>query len=208
MSYRLTFVAITSPSPVRGEAAAIRRLFDCGLDRLHLRRPPSAQVSEGEARDDCRRLLDSLPDDIVRHTVVHDYFDLARDYPLGGIHLNGRHPEPPVWMAGIDRPLTVSASCHSLAEVSARQAELDYVFLSPVFNSISKQGYASAFTAAELARAAAAGIINGQVIALGGCCADTIPLLRQWHFGGAALLGDVWRDTSADHYLSLRRLLG
>ena len=269
----MLFVAITSPTFIDGEAMLIRRLFDCGLDLLHLRKPLCRQGEDvtgvGPYKDavsdeaalvaGCRRLLDQLPADILGRVVVHDYFDLALDYPLCGIHLTGRHPTPPAWLAEqlsnrisdslarasnripdslckqrTHRDMTVSASCHSIAEVARLNGarlyqacspdrpglarigpdmpltldfQLSYVFLSPVFNSISKEGYNAAFTVDELSRAAAEGIINGRVIALGGCSAVTIPLLRQWHFGGAALLGDVWRDTSAEHYALLRSLL-
>lgn len=219
----MLFVAVTSPLPFDGEAAAIRRLFDCGLDLLHLRRPATAVAvsartipavdgtatgdsPDAAAADSCRRLLDSLPYDVLRRVVVHDYFDLARHYPLHGIHLTGRHPDVPPWFDR-QRGLSLSASCHTLDEVTRRLSVADYVFLSPIFDSLSKPGYRAAFTDDELTAAARRGIINERVVALGGCSAVTIPRLRRWHFGGAALLGELWRDTSADHYLSLRRLL-
>ena len=71
-----------------------------------------------------------------------------------------------------------------------------YVFLSPIFNSISKQGYASAFTPKALFEAKQKGIINEKVVALGGITAANINKIKSYGFGGVALLGDVWRRTA------------
>lgn len=88
---------------------------------------------------------------------------------------------------------TVSRSCHLLEEVRLAK-DFDYVFLSPIFNSISKQGYGSGFTAEELQQAAAQGIITPRVIALGGMDANTIPQAAKLGFGGVAVLGALWED--------------
>ena len=87
---------------------------------------------------------------------------------------------------------TVSRSCHSLEEVATHRTATDYLFLSPVFDSISKQGYRSAFPPAALREAAAAGIIDEKVLALGGVSEANLPEVRDYGFGGAALLGDIW----------------
>ena len=73
-----------------------------------------------------------------------------------------------------------------------------YVFLSPIFDSISKKGYKHSFSNKDLEEAGINGIINERVVALGGVTPEYIPQLRAWNFGGAAFLGDVWnRRTDA-----------
>ena len=84
-------------------------------------------------------------------------------------------------------------SCHTLEEVEKRKKLYDYVFLSPIFDSISKQGYRSAFTKDILTEARDKGIIDEKVVALGGVALEHLSLLRQLGFGGAAFLGDVWQ---------------
>ena len=64
---------------------------------------------------------------------------------------------------------------------------MDYVFLSPVFDSISKQGYRAAFSMETLEQAR--GIIDEKVFALGGVTLDKITILEQLHFGGIAVYG-------------------
>lgn len=177
----MRFIVITDPNFIPDEAELIVRLFDAGLDTLHLRKPGSAEA-------DCAALIERIPDSLLRRIVTHDHFGLCAAYGLQGVHLNSRNPQPPALPQGA----TVSASCHSLAEAESRKAQLDYVTLSPVFNSISKQGYQSAYTAGQLSQAAASGTIDSRVVALGGITIGRIAQLREWHFGGAAFLGDVW----------------
>lgn len=195
----MEWIVITSPGFLQGEADFIDRLFNHGLDRLHLRKP-GADIGE------CRRLLDGISREWLPRIVVHDKFGLCREYGLGGVHLNGRNPMAPPNHEG-----SVSRSCHSLEEISRYKGECDYLTLSPIFNSISKQGYMAAFEPEQLAAARDSGLIDSRVIALGGVTLENIPRVRELGFGGVAILGDVWQrmaDVSVDEYLaSLRKAL-
>lgn len=193
----MEWIVITSPGFLQGEADFIDRLFGHGLDRLHLRKP-GADIGE------CRRLLDGISREWLPRIVVHDNFGLCREYGLGGVHLNGRNPMAPPNHEG-----SVSRSCHSLEEISRYKGECDYLTLSPIFNSISKQGYMAAFGPGQLAAARDSGLIDRRVIALGGVTLENIPRVKELGFGGVAILGDVWQrmaDDSVDEYLaSLRK---
>ena len=195
----MEWIVITSPGFLLGEADFIDRLFGHGLDRLHLRKP-GADIGE------CRRLLDGISREWLPRIVVHDNFGLCREYGLGGVHLNGRNPMAPPNHEG-----SVSRSCHSLEEISRYKGECDYLTLSPIFNSISKQGYMAAFEPEQLAAARGSGLIDSRVMALGGVTLENIPRVRELGFGGVAILGDVWQrmaDGSVDEYLaSLRKAL-
>lgn len=195
----MEWIVITSPEFLQGEADFIDRLFGHGLDRLHLRKP-GADIGE------CRRLLDGISREWLPRIVVHDNFGLCREYGLGGVHLNGRNPMAPPNHEG-----SVSRSCHSLEEISRYKGECDYLTLSPIFNSISKQGYMAAFGPGQLAAARDSGLIDRRVIALGGMTLENIPRVKELGFGGVAILGDVWQrmaDGSVDEYLaSLRKAL-
>lgn len=177
----MLWLVITSPSFIPDEASFLHRLFVHGVDIVHLRKP-------GATAEECARLLDDLTSDDRRRIVIHDFFELAEPYGLKGIHLNARRSTVPDGYEG-----HVSRSCHSLEEVKRYKDACDYVFLSPIFDSVSKQGYASAFTDATLRQASCDGIIDHKVVALGGVTPDKINYLRQLNFGGAAMLGCVNR---------------
>lgn len=177
----MLWLVITSPSFIPDEASFLHRLFAHGVDIVHLRKP-------GATAEDCARLLDGLTADDRRRIVIHDFFELAEPYGLRGIHLNARRSTVPDGWQG-----HVSRSCHSLEEVKRYKDACCYVFLSPIFDSVSKQGYASAFTDNVLKQASKDGIIDNKVVALGGVTPDKINYLRQLNFGGAAMLGCVNR---------------
>lgn len=177
------------PDFIENEANYINQLFEAGLDLLHLRKPDSCIA-------DCERLLQEINPKWYPGIVVHDHFSLCGKYHLHGIHLNRRNHQVPDGFQG-----SLSRSCHSFQEVTEAQKEdiFSYVFLSPIFDSISKKGYKHTFANKDLEDAGNNGIINEKVIALGGVIPQIIPQLRAWNFGGAAFLGDIWnRRQDAD----------
>ena len=62
------------------------------------------------------------------------------------------------------------------------------MFLSPIFNSISKCGYNSNFSEHSLTEYAKKGLLK-KVVALGGVEANNIELLNKYELYGAAVLG-------------------
>lgn len=162
--------------PLRAEAEAICRLLRRGWWRVHIRKP-------GLPADALRQLLSLIPQHFRSRLSIHDHFPLAEEYGLGGIHLNSRNPSVPAVWKGL-----VSLSCHSLEEMRANRG-LDYVTLSPIFDSISKPGYASRFSLPALREE---NLEN--VFALGGVTFSRLHELEEAGFGGAAMLSEAWRD--------------
>jgi thiamine-phosphate pyrophosphorylase len=71
---------------------------------------------------------------------------------------------------------------------------MDYLFLSPIFDSISKQNYMSRFPESLLYELKEKGVIHEKVIALGGVNKENISKVEDYGFGGAAVLGGLWED--------------
>lgn len=188
----MKWIIITSPEFLSGEATFIDKLFSSGLDLLHIRKPNASIEAYIQ-------LISQIPSKWHNHIVIHEHFELAEEYNLYGIHLNRRCSKIPATFPG-----NISCSCHSLEEVVKEKETKNYVFLSPIFDSISKVGYHAAFSPILLKQAALENIIDEKVIALGGITACNIPLAREWHFGGVAILGDLWRrmsDPQVEQYL-------
>ena len=178
----MKLIVITSPQFIGGEASYITSMLQRGIDLVHLRKPDSSP-------HDCAKLLDAIPQELHRRIVMHYHHSLCADYHLGGIHISPFHMNGQTYRC----EGTVSRSCHSLDEIEEIKSCHDYLFLSPIFNSISKQGYHGAFSASQLQEAQQKGIIDNKVVALGGITANNLSIVKQLGFGGAALLGDVWQ---------------
>ena len=181
-------IVITEPQFVTNEATIIAQLLHWGVDLIHLRKPESSA-------DDLAKLIEAIPTVYHNRLVLHDHFDLAAHFTLHGLHLNRRNSVLPPNHKG-----TVSQSCHTLDEVKVCKTKCNYVFLSPVFNSISKLGYTSAFTPKALSEAKKQGVIDQKVVALGGITAANIDKTKYYGFGGVALLGDIWSRTADKNF--------
>lgn len=179
----MEWIAITREEFFDAEAEAIALLLDGGCARVHLRKPTASERQ-------MRELIERIPSRCYDRLSLHDRHELAAEYGLGGVHLNSRNPLPPADFRG-----AVSRSCHSVGELRRYPRE-DYLFLSPIYDSLSKAGYRSAFAADTLQRAAAEGWIDRRVFALGGITPARLPELAGWHFGGAAFLGYIWGDNT------------
>lgn len=166
-------IGITSENPVEDEGSKIKTLLDEGFFRVHIRHPAASRI---EIRD----IVESIPIRFHRRIVLHGYFDLAADFNLGGLHLNRRCPIPPSFYNG-----SLSRSCHSLEEIDSVKG-MEYVTLSPVFDSISKQGYKSSFSEADLNSLR---LYHTPVFALGGVTFKNLEVINKYNFSGAAMLG-------------------
>ncbi len=171
----MKLIAITHPYFFEGETNAICRLLDRGWHRVHLRKPESAI-------EPMARFISSIPEQYYPKISIHDHFELATDFGLGGVHLNNRNPSAPSGWNGL-----ISRSCHSTEEIK-RNSHLDYLTLSPVFDSISKPGYLSLFDLENLKE-----LNLERVYALGGVTFDRLAGLKAVGFPGAAMLSDAWK---------------
>lgn len=192
----MKLIVVTAPTFFVEEDQIITALFEEGLDILHLRKPETpAMYSE--------RLLTLIPDIYHKRIVTHEHFYLQEEFKLMGIHLNVRNPNEPHDYAG-----SVSCTCHSLEELQNKKHFYDYVFLSPVYDCITKQGISAGFTAEELRKAGKERVIDNKVMALGGITPDNILEIKDYGFGGAVVMGDLWNKFNActDHdYLEVIR---
>ena len=177
------------------EACAINALLHAGLDYLHIRKPNALDC-------DVERLINLIHQDYKCRLTVHNHHCLAINLGVGGLHRIGGFDIPDV------NGYRLSAACHSVKELRAEKFEFDYLFLSPVFNSISKQGYASGFLKEELSD-----LLNNRhdvkskIVALGGIDACNIFEVKLMGFDGAALLGGLWciNDTKIDVDATVKR---
>ena len=183
-------IVITQSYFFPGEAERIVQLLSGGAaDIVHIRKPLLDNPDRLENLEKLERLIQALPSELYHRLVLHDQHQLAVKYHLRGVHLNSRNPQPPEGFNG-----AVSISCHSLAELAeCRKQPYAYMSLSPIFDSISKPGYRSAFTAQQIAEARQQGLIDERVMALGGVTFEKVNDVLKMGFGGAMILGDAWK---------------
>jgi len=160
------------------ETDCVNQLFSAGLQFFHLRKPHASF-------DQIKNYIEAVDRQFRNRVILHSYYELVEAFGLKGVHLNSWHKHSGELPYGHR-----SVSCHSIEEVE-RAGDMDYIMLSPVFDSISKKGYQSAFDRNELE--AFLKKSEQQVIALGGVNGNNIKMCKEMGFGGVAVLGGVWQ---------------
>jgi thiamine-phosphate pyrophosphorylase len=81
------------------------------------------------------------------------------------------------------------------------------VFLHSIFDSQTNADEKSSFTRQELERAAADGLIDKKVYALGGMNIDNVREMKALGFGGVVICGDLWNRFNIHNEIDYKELL-
>lgn len=184
--YKMKFVVISPPYNIEGEIELLRCLFDDGLEYFHLRKPSiDSAILEKSLID----YLERLPEKYRNKIILHSNYDLENRYNLKGVHYSQNN----LPVKTLNNYRHRSASFHSIDEVEKNEYPYNYVFLSPVFDSISKQNYKSSFDLTTVANFLKRNHNRIDVIALGGIDENTVLRAYEVGFDGVAILGAVWK---------------
>lgn len=185
-------IVLTHPEALANESELLNQLFAEGLECLHLRKP-------NYSKTEYETILKAIAPEHKRKVVLHQFHELASKYNIKGLHLR-EESRINLSVSGMKdlkkemklKNLTLSSSFHSKAEIEISGNEFNYVFLSPVFDSISKQGYL---------RNDELGMMNDEwkskvktnIIALGGIDSNNIHAIKGMGYDGAAVLAAIWQ---------------
>lgn len=181
----------TWPDFLEGEGALINALFEMGLPWLHLRKPQATLAA-------CRHLLEQIDESYHERIIVHQHWELAAWFELGGIHWteHSRALVTPLEFAQkVKRQQTqglqVGTAIHHPQQLAELPASLDYVTVSPIFESISKPNYTARYHWEDR------GDYSFALVALGGIEPANLALVQARGFGSVAVLGAVWKPQTA-----------
>ena len=193
----MRIVVISSPYARKDEFEILQRLFHSGLDVFHLRKPDFSI-------EQTRECLDRIPGKFHNRIILHHHHQLLSTYSLKGLHYTEARRLKEFKQIEQQPGTHFSTSFHHIDDIKKQGHIFDYVFLSPVFDSISKKGYKAAFAFERLSAFLKSTQIN--IMALGGVNEGKIKTIKQLGFYGAALLGAVWQDKHpVDAYLKIKK---
>jgi thiamine-phosphate pyrophosphorylase len=180
MKYEL--IVITPQQTIANELAWMEKLFKAGLKKLHVRKP-------GFSKSELQKYISMVPRKYHSRIVIHSHYSLIAQFSLGGIHLTEKSKRKKIPSTYDPGKHTLSASFHSTKDIEHSRRRYDYVFLSPVFDSISKKGYKRSFDEKALLHFLAK---YKNIIALGGIDPASVRKAMQMKFRGVATLGYIW----------------
>lgn len=199
-------IIISNPVSVTKEFEIIHNLFNEGLECLHIRKP---DYTETELKD----FLSKINKEVLNKIVIHSHYSLAEKFHLKGIHFTNsfikQTPENEISLIiqkSLSNKHSVSSSIHQINEIKNLNFNYDYVFLSPVFDSISKYGYKRKFNYSELSESLKKKEREIKIIALGGVDEDNTSTALQMGFDGVALLGAIWNTETNNIINKFRKI--
>lgn len=173
----MKLIVISPEETVPHEIETVHALFNEGLKIFHLRKPNFSET-------DFRTYLNLINNRFLDRIMIHSHHNLQSEYQLRGKHYNSSSSIIPQ-----ESSKKMSKSCHTITEIQKNSSQYEYVFLSPIFNSISKSNYFSDFENNELKNM---NPIHSNVIALGGINQKNTQIAKTLKFSGVAILGDIW----------------
>jgi thiamine-phosphate pyrophosphorylase len=198
-TYKLELIVISSPSPISNEAENINSLFETGLGVFHLRKPDSDL-------EDVAMLLSQIDPKYYDRIAIHQHHQLADEFGLKRLHFTEteRSKIPISELIKIkERGMKISTSIHNISALN-ELSHFDYTFFSPVFDSISKNGYKSSVSADFVLKKPKN---SPEVVALGGIHQGNIDLVKSMSFDGVAVLGTIWNEEENRRIEILRDLI-
>ncbi len=180
----MKLVLISYPDFFKEETNLVSSLLERYEFTFHLRKPKAE-------KNDLINYLNKIPSHLHHKIAIHNEIEVFKQFALKGIHFSSMKRTMAKQFSGFVRTGT---SCHSVKELNELNSCFHYVFLSPVYPSISKKGYLGN---ADLLSDMKKNFVknkNMELYALGGIDASKINELKQFEFDGIAVLGSVWTD--------------
>ncbi len=172
---------ITYPEFFSGEAEALNGLLERFDFTLHIRKPKADTFFY-------EKLLSQVQSVYYDRIIIHQSESICKKLDLKGVHYPASK-----------RPAIINSysgtSCHSIKELEMLDGRYDYLYISPVFPSISKNGYSGDLDFEKLG-CFLKNPHKSKVFALGGIDSARLQQLENFGFDGVAVLGAVWSDLS------------
>lgn len=180
-----SYVVIISPEDkFPHEIERVIQYFEQGLSFFHLRKPTWN-------KDSLARYIEKIPQSFRQYVILHSHYELVEVFGLKGIHITGKTYSLRDHYVNYDYHLSIST--HSFEEIEALGSHYSYAFLSPIYNSISKNNYRTPFTRDSLKFFLSQQSLPCPVVALGGITVDNFSKTLELGFTGGAFLGGAWR---------------
>ena len=187
-------LVLISPSEKKeSEIPFLLNMFEQGLPTYHIRK---TKYSTRQLRN----FLAEIPEKYHNRIVIHTHHELAMKFNLKGIYISRSHKKRKtrtwfrmLWFKLRKSELQVSATVRHTENISESESKYDYVFLSPVFDSLSGN-FQAGFS--EFNIKSALQNTKSKVIARGGITADKIQKAYELGFAGVAFYTSIWKTKS------------
>lgn len=187
-------LVLFSPSDKKDfEIPFLINMFENGLPTYHIRK---LKYSTRKLQN----FLSEIPEKYHNRIVIHTHHELAIKFDLKGVYISRSHKKRKIrtwfrikWFMLRKKGLEVSATVKHTENLSESESKYNYVFLSPVFDSLSGN-FQAGFS--EFNIKSALQNTKSKVIARGGISVENIQKAHELGFAGVAFYTSIWKTTS------------
>jgi thiamine-phosphate pyrophosphorylase len=183
-------IVISNPAFFHGEARLINGLFGEGMEIIHLRKP-------GCTPKEMEDLLREIAPENYPKIALHQAHELAPAFGIQRLQfteMNRKETDESFFHLKQNEGFTLSTSVHHFEDYAKLPNAFSYVFLGPVFESISKPGYSPAPESKVIPDREGE---RPALIAIGGIHSGNCTQPFAMGYDGVAVLGAVWQQGDA-----------
>lgn len=181
----------TNPEEIQNEAEILHQMAELSIDYIVLRKPLNDT-------DYLLAFTEQLSPLVLSKLIVSD-IEVFNQFKVKGFHFSRTFIK--------NKTITVlqnlknsiqqnnqisSISCHNIQTLETLDNDYDLVFISPVFNSISKENEPSRWDIDELKTFLIKPKTKTNFLALGGVNFENIKKIKETGFDGVGILGYIW----------------
>ncbi|MGB0885872.1 MAG: thiamine phosphate synthase [Chitinophagales bacterium] len=186
----MKYIVQTLPYEVFKEADKINKLFQMGLDVLHIRKPLYS-------RKEIKQLLLDIDEEFHSKIVLHSHFSLLASFHLQGIHLDlssVKNIFKKSFYSFLKRRynISISISSNKILKNKFEDSFIDYIFLGPVFVKYSEESIVQKINAFEFKKYLQE--TDKKIFASGCFNLKNIIAINSLGFSGSVLQSYIWKS--------------
>ncbi|MFN8309045.1 MAG: thiamine phosphate synthase [Chitinophagales bacterium] len=195
---------MTNPYDLMNETTIINRLFEEGLEELHLRKPAMDKRSY-------RDFILAIHPKYHRRIVIHAHFGLIREFELKGIHVEEEMLTNRffnwilrTFMLG-GKEVKKYVTVHSLSRVGKVANEADEVLIGPIFRKVSQVTCNRMYNVEAVEKTVKK--YHQKLAGIGSVCSQTIVAYLQFGFESVTTQTAIWKSSDPiASYIELRQM--
>ena len=181
-------MVMTTPDKFRSEIYIVIKLFENGLDTLHLKKPKFS-------KSHFKNYIHQIPKEYHNRIIIHQFFSLVYKYDLKGFNSSKKNKPSKLFITiskFLRKKLVSSISCHSISQLkSIKISNYNVILAGPLYkNSEELKTINSKFNDDKIKE-----IIFSypkKIAFYGGISAENLNSLKNNHLYGLIIQGAIW----------------
>ena len=202
----MELMVMTSNDKFRSEIYIVIKLFENGLETLHLKKP---KFSRRHYKD----YINQIPKKYHKNIIIHNYLSLVYSYDLKGYNFSKKH-KPNILIKFLNKliksKLIYTTSCHSISQLkNLNLSKYNYILTGPLYKSKNDvKKISSKFSEDNIKEIIFS--FPKKIVFFGGIDTEILNLLNNNHLHGIVIQSSIWYNKNQqplDVFLDFKKRL-